>query len=92
MKTKKDFIFGSQDLKILQDNAKTLPELSTPFELKNVQASIQQRSLHFVWNQADLDECISVKDLKVSICQKYLERGSCFQVRLNFFFDNNLKL
>ena len=80
MKTKKDFIFGSQDLKILQDNAKTLPELSTPFVLKNVQASIQQRSLHFVWNQADLDECISVKDLKVSICRKYLERGSCFQV------------
>ena len=80
MKTKKDFIFGSQDLKILQDNAKTLPELSTTFVLKNVQASIQQRSLHFVWNQADLDECISVKDLKVSICRKYLERGSCFQV------------
>ena len=59
---------------------RTLPATSSAFELKNVQAFNQRNSLLFVWDQADLGECISANELRVSLCRKYLERGTCYQV------------
>ena len=59
---------------------RTLPATSSAFELKNVQAFNQRNSLLFVWDQAELGKCISANELRVSLCRKYLERGTCYQV------------
>ena len=63
---------------------RTLPDLKIPFELKNVQASMQKDTLIFIWDQSDLHDCISINDLKISICRRFLERGSCFQVSISY--------
>ena len=58
---------------------KTLPDLSKPFQLKTLSGKITKKSLTVVWDQDELDQCISVKDLQFSVCHQFLNRGSCLQ-------------
>ena len=65
---------------ITELEVKTMPDMSTPFSL-NIQAQIKTNSLTISIPKSDLDQCVSYQDLKFSICDRYLERGSCFLVK-----------
>ena len=65
---------------ITELEVKTMPDMSTPFSL-NIQAQIKTNSLTISIPKLDLDQCVSYQDLKFSICDRYLERGSCFLVK-----------
>ena len=70
----KPIFLGSSEVNL---EVKTMPDMSTPFAL-NLKAKIKKSSLTIYIPKSDLNECISYQDLKFSICQRYLERGSCF--------------
>ena len=40
---------------------------------------IPANSLTVVWEQSELDHCFSVEDLQFSVCDYFLQRGSCYQ-------------
>ena len=70
----KPIFLGSSEVNL---EVKTMPDMSTPFAL-NLKAKIKKSSLTIYIPKSDLNECISYQDLKFSICERYLERGSCF--------------
>lgn len=70
-------IFQSGDPVVL--TVKTMPDMSAPFALTTLKAKIERSSLTFVWKQSELNECISYEDLQFSVCEHYLQRGSCLQ-------------
>ena len=61
---------------------KTLPTIDKPFTLSSLQADIRNDSIFVIWNQTELDQCITKGDINVSICKDYLARGTCFDFKL----------
>ena len=58
---------------------KTMPDMTQPFSLNTLQADIKGKSIDLVWEKSETIKCISKADLRFSVCEKYLQRGSCFQ-------------
>jgi hypothetical protein len=56
-----------------------MPIMTNPFQLKTIRANMTAKSLTVVWEQSELDNCFSLKDLQFSVCDYFLQRGSCYQ-------------
>ena len=63
----------------VRQKVKTLPNLNGDFELKSLKAEIKRDSITVIWDKSELDQCISHEDLQFSVCEKYLNRGTCVQ-------------
>ena len=53
---------GSQ----VEEEFKTMPDMTKPFELKTLRADINSRSLTVVWEKSELDQCLSIEGMSSS--------------------------
>ena len=53
-----EVIFEGSQVEI---EAKTMPDMTKPFELKTLRANINPRSLTVVWEKSELDQCLSIE-------------------------------
>ena len=71
---------------------KTMPDMTNPFELNTLRVDIKEKSLVVVWEKTELNQqCLSFEDLQFSVCDYYLQRGSCFQNKTGLLPSDSLE-